>query len=197
MIEKAKGRYSGFKGMVSWVAEMEFNNTEDVVRPITMEKRVTDKDGNMLAIEKQQFDFVENTVTCGHDDFLRNTSSTRKFRFNKDVVNRLILGVYIQKLIENGKTRKDVQMVTEEPGFYDIELKIENTEDIEINGRKRCAYRLCLGLKLGLFDFVKIFLPKAYVWHSAEPKFEWLRYKGVESSINSPKVEITTLEQKI
>jgi len=192
MTEKAKGGYFGFKNMASWVAEMEFESNADVVRPLKMEKRVMDKNGNILAIEKQQFDFTDNIVTCSHEDFVKNISSTKQFKFKKDIVNRLILGLYIQKLIENGKTREDVQVVTEEPGFYNVKIKILDEEYIEVNGTEKLAYKICLDPKLGILGFVKIFLPKAYVWHSAESEFEWLRYKGLEGSIKSPKVTITT-----
>ena len=62
-----------------------------------------------------------------------------------------------------------------------------------VHGQAVTAYRLCVDPCLGPLNFVKVFLPKAYAWHSAGPKYEWLRYAGLEGGINSSKVEVTVL----
>ena len=64
-------------------------------------------------------------------------------------------------------------------------------ETIEVNGRKIVAYRLCVDPELGALNFIKPFFPKSYIWNSAVPKYEWLRYVGLEGGINSEKVEIS------
>lgn len=193
MVEKAEGLYSSFKGPISWVAEMEFERTEDNIRPLSLKKRVFDEQENMIRLETQEFDLVNNTATCTHEEPERNISRTKKFKFSKDVVNRLSLGLYVQKFLENGKISEKVQMVSEEPNVYDMELKRLDRETINVNGRKRTAYRLCIDPELGFLNFVKVFLPNAYAWHSADGKHEWLRYAGLEGDINSAKVVVTVV----
>ena len=190
MTEKAQGIYSSFNGRVSWVAEMKFERTKDSIRPISLDKRVFDANGKTIRREKQEFDLAGNTGTCTHEEPARNISRTRKFKFNQDVVTRLSLGLYAQKFLESGKTSEKLQMVSEEPNVYNIELKRMGKETIEFNGRKIAAYRLCVDPRLGALNFVKAFLPKSYAWHSAVPKYEWLGYTGLEGGINSEKVEI-------
>jgi 1-acyl-sn-glycerol-3-phosphate acyltransferase len=192
MVEKAEGYYSGFKGRISWVAQLEFESTEDNIRPIKLDKHVFDQEGNTLRVEKQEFDLASNTGVCTHEDPTRNIYRTRKFKFNKDIVNRLSLGLYARKFIAAGKTRERLQMVSEEPNVYDIELSIVGKEAIDVNGIKRMAYRLSIDPQLGFLNFAKILLPKAYAWHSTDPGFVWLRYAGLEGDINSRKVEVTT-----
>ena len=192
MVEKVSGFYSGFKGRISWVAKMEFESTGDNIRPISLDKRVFDAQGHTLRIERQKFDLANNIATCTHEDPTRNIRRTRTFRLNKDVVNRLSLGLYAQKLIASGKTSEKVQMVSEEPNVYDIELSIVDKEEIKVNGKTVTAYKLSIDPQLGFFDAVKVFLPKAYAWHSAGPGFAWLRYAGLEGDISSKKVEVTT-----
>ena len=194
MIEKAEGIYSSFDGRVSWVARMEFERTKDSVRPIRLEKRVFNEKKQLIRLEKQEFDLTGNTGTCTHEEPLRNISRTKIFRFNKDVVNRLLLGLYVQKFLEKGKTGERVQMVSEEPNVYDIELRLLDKETIDVNGRKVAAYRLIIDPYLGLLNFAKVFLSKAYAWHSAAPEYEWLRYSGLEGGINSAKVEVTVAD---
>lgn len=193
MVEKAEGIYSSFKGRVSWVARMEFERTENSIRPLRMEKRVLDEKGVLIRLEKQEFDLANNIGTCTHEEPENNISRTRNFKFNKDVVTRLSLGLYAQKFLENGKTSQRVQMISEEPNMYEIELRLLDKETIEVNGRSVTAYRLCIDPCLGPLNFVKVFLPKAYAWHSAVPKYEWLRYAGLEGGINSVKMEVTVV----
>lgn len=190
MTEKAQGVYSSFKGRISWVAEMKFERTEENVRPMSLDKRVFDANEKIIRRERQEFDLAGNTGTCTHEEPARKISRTRKFKFDKDVVTRLSLGLYAQKFLESGKTSEKLQMVSEEPNVYDIELKRMGKETVEVNGRKIAAYRLCVDPNLGVLNFVKVFLPKSYAWHSAVPKYEWLGYTGLEGGINSEKVEV-------
>jgi hypothetical protein len=190
MVEKAAGIYSGHSGRISWVARMEFERTKNSVRPLGLDKRVFDASGKMVRRETQKFDLADNTGICTHEEPGRNISRTRKFKFDKDVVTRLSLGPYIQKLLESGKTRERVHMVSEEPNAYDVELKVLGKEVIRIGSRKRTVYRLCIDPKLGILDLVKAFLPKAYAWHAAGPGYEWLGYEGLEGGINSEKIKV-------
>lgn len=191
MTEKGEGIYSSFNCRISWITEMQFKSTKDNVRPLRMEKRVFDEEGKMLRFEKQEFDFANNIVACVHEDFPRNIIRREKFRIKKDIVNRQLFALYIQKFIENGKTCEDIQMVSEEPNVYDIKINIVKKEDIEINGQKKEAYKLCIAPKLGLFGFIKFLFPETNVWHSASPGFEFFRYVGPEGGIKSAQVEIT------
>ena len=195
MVEMARGRYFGFEGRISWVVETEFEGIGNTVRPLRMKKHISDEDGKVIAIQEQAFNFDDNVVTCTHEDLIRNTSIEKKFKFKNNIVNRLLQGLYVQKFIESGEVREEVQFISPEPELYNLELKLLGTEEIEINGQKRKAYKLSMDPLLGFFNFVKIFLPKIYVWHSAEPRFEWLKYEGLENSIKSPKVVITTLDE--
>lgn len=194
MIEKVSGVYSSFNGPVSWRAEMKFERTKNNVRPISLDKRVFDQNGKMIRRERQDFNLADNTATCIHEDPTKNLFRTKKFNFNKNVVTRLSLGFYAQKFLQNGKTSEKLQMVSEEPNMYDIELRRVGKEIIEVGGSKVPAYRLSIDPQLGPLNFVKNFFPKSYGWHSAVPKFEWLGYEGLEGGLNSEKVKILITE---
>ncbi len=194
LTEKGEGVYSSFDGPISWKSEVEFESTEENITPLKLVKRVFDEEGNMIRLEKQDYDPEKNSVTCLHKDIPRNISRTKKFNFTNDAVNRQLLGLYAQKMLENGRKLAKIQMVSEEPGFYNMVLSIVKTEDVEINGRQRLAYKLQLDPRLGLLNAAKVFFPKAYAWHSARPDFEWLRYEGLEGDIKSKEVEVTVVD---
>ena len=194
MTEKGEGVYSSFDGPISWVAETEFESTEETVTPLKLVKKVFDENGNMIRLEKQDYDPAGKSVTCLHKDFPRNISRTKTFKFTKDAINRQLLGLYSQKMLEKGKKIANLQMISEEPGFYNIDLRVVKKEEVEINGREVRAYKLQLDPQLGLLNVAKALFPKSYAWHSAAPNFKWLRYEGLEGDIKSKEVEVTVVD---
>ena len=193
--EKMGGIYSGFDGKISWVATTDFESTKDTIKPLNMDQRIFDADGKPIAISRQDFNYVDKVVTCTYEDLVKGTVSRKEFVFSKDIINRLLQGLCGQKFIEAGQTSKEIQVISPEPALYNLEIRMIGKEEIEVNGHKRMAYKLCFDPMLGIFSFVKVFLPKAFVWHSAEPIFEWLKYDGLESSVSSPGVEIISLDK--
>jgi hypothetical protein len=194
LIEKGQGYFSGFRNRISWVAELEFESTDDAVRPFKAVRHIFDEQGEMLAAEIQEFDFKNNKLVYSYEEFFTERKIKKEFNFQGDIVNRLILGLYIQKFLENGKKEKAVNMFTAEPHLYRINIRVIGKEELSINGQKKIAYKLCLDPDLGLLSVLKTLLPKVYVWHSSLPSFEWLQYKGLENDLSSPRVEIRTLD---
>lgn len=195
LVEKGDGYYSGFKGKVSWVATLDFQSNENIVRPLKMRKEVFDATRQRVALETQEFDYADNTVEIIYEDLVLEKKRQARFKFSGDIANQLILGLYVQKFLEQGKQQTMVEIVSGEPRIYKVRLRQVKKENIDISGRSYAAYKLCLDPELGLLSVAKIFLPKAYVWHSSLPKFEWLKYKGLEASLDSPQVEIRTLDK--
>jgi len=196
LVEKGAGILSGFKEKVSWEARLEFESTKDIVRPIFMENKVFDDKGGVIFIEKEEFDNKTGKVRCVNEDHRRNKTRRAEFDFKGEIANRLILGLYIQKFLENGLDERALVLLSSEPRLYAVKLKIMGKEDVIINGVKKTAFKICLDPELGIFNFVKTVIPKAYVWHSAAPKFEWLKYSGFESNPGSPLVEIISGDVK-
>ncbi len=193
--EKMSGLYSGFDDRISWVATTDFERTKDWIKPLNMDQRIFDASGNPIAISKQEFNYTDKVVTCVYEDLVKNTVSKKEFTFSKDIINRLLQGICGQKFIERGLTSKEIQVISPEPALYDIRITMVGKEDVEVNGRKRKAYKLFFDPMLGILNFVKLFIPKAIVWHSAEPIFEWLKYDGLESGVSSPRVKIISLDE--
>jgi len=191
LTQKGQGVYSSFNGPISWKSEMEFKSTDETVIPLKLVKRVFDEKGDTIRLEKQDYDPAANKVTCLHRDFPANISREKEFDLTKPAVNKLLLAPYVQKMLSAGKQLSKVQMVSEEPGLYDIDIKVVKTEDVEINDRKVKAIKLQFDPRLGLLNAAKVFFPKSYVWHSALPDHEWLKFQGLEGDISSVKAEVT------
>ncbi|MDD5503856.1 MAG: hypothetical protein PHV77_00890 [Candidatus Omnitrophica bacterium] len=190
IIESGSGIYSGFKDKISWISELRYIDTGSSVKPLNSFTKIFDLSGRLISTEEQVFDFNKNKAFFTRCDTVTGKTSRQEFNFNGDVVNRLILALYVQQFLKTGQESAKVEMLSSEPRLIKCGLYIIGKEEIETGGARTMAYKLCLDPQLGLFNFVKVLIPKAYVWHSAEPDFEWLRYRGLEINLDSPIVEI-------
>lgn len=194
LIEKGTGFYSGFEGRISWFSEMIFESDEKTIKPIRMEKEVFNAEGEKVAFITQDFDFSTRKIRHTYNDLIDDSKTEKVFRIKGDTINRLTLGLYIQNFLENGKRKKAVYLLSSEPALYRFIIKVVKTEPIEVNGEEKEAFKLYLNPDIGLLGVFKGLIPKAYVWHSSSPRYEWYKYTGLERGIDSPKIRIETLD---
>jgi hypothetical protein len=194
LIEQGKGIYGGFKQEVSWQSELEYIKQAGQIRPVKSQTRIFSTSGELLSFESHEFDYNSNEVTFKREDKKSGKEYKEVFEIKEDIVNRLMLGPYVQQFLRSGKQEVTIQMLSNEPRITKCRLYIVGKEEIEMGGQLRQAYKLCLDPQLGLLNFVKVLIPKAYIWHSAEPDYQWLKYNGLEVNLSSPVVDIIKLE---
>lgn len=194
LTEEGRGIYSGFDEPVSWKAEAVFISNESGITPVTADRAVFSPDGALLAKETQEFDLKKGKARYSYRSGSKR-SITKAFDFSGDITNRLLLGLYIQKMLANGLREKTTWLLSSEPRIYRVRISIIDEETISLGGHDYKVFKICLDPQLGLLDIIKVFVPKAYVWHSSSNKFEWIKYKGLEESLQSPMVEIVTDER--
>ncbi|MCX5716622.1 MAG: isoprenylcysteine carboxylmethyltransferase family protein [Candidatus Omnitrophica bacterium] len=192
--EEGSGLYYGFKVPVRWKSDTEFISNEKNIIPLRAKRLVFSESGILLLQESQEFDPEKREVTCHRKRPGTGEDILRSFRYEGDIVNRLLLSLYIQKFLENGKLEKVFYVLSNEPSLYKVTASVTGKKEITINGAKYLAYKICLNPHIGLLSPLKIILPKVYVWHLAAPKFNWLKCKGPEETVSSPTVEIETLD---
>lgn len=194
LTEEGKGNYSDFKGFTSNKSEFEFISDEKRLEPVYLKRRVFSGDGKVIFEETQAFDNDKGRVECEVKDLIKKENRKKVFDYKGDIVNQFMMGSYIRRFFQAGEKEKTTYLVNDEPALYRVTLKVVGKEEITVNGKKREAYKICIDPQIGLLSPVKAFLPKNYDWHSAQPPYEWLMFRGLESSINSPKVEIISLD---
>ncbi|MDP8266120.1 MAG: hypothetical protein P9M07_04150 [Candidatus Aceula meridiana] len=192
LTEKGSGKNSGFFGEISWEERLTVENGVKSMRPIRGEKRIFDKDGNLIVEIFQTFDFEKHKTIFRRQDFQKGTKEENiyNFKFKGDIVSRLLLGLYVRRFLQEGKRKKTFFLLTGEPHLYKFTARLVQEEDVLIEGKTRRAYKILLDPHIGIFSFLKIVFPKVYIWHLAEPDYRWLKYRGIEESLTSPKVEI-------
>lgn len=193
LIEKGTGIQSGFKGKISWQTNFEFEEKKGTIRPRKLEK-LTFKAGKVILKEYEDYKYSKggNSVICRSEDLITGRKKEESFSFKGDIVNRLLLAIYIQKFLKKDENVKFTYMLSAGPRLYRMKIKVVSKEKITINGKEREACKVCLDPQLGLLNVLKTFLPRIYVWHSAKPHYEWLQYVGPESTVASPEVRMVT-----
>lgn len=197
LIERGTGIYGGFKEEISWQSELEYTRENEQIKPVKNHTVIFNTSGELISVENQEFDYTSSRATFTREDKKSGKVYKEVFTIKEDIVNRLILGLYIQQFLKKDKKETVIQMLSNEPKLIRCRLYIVGEEEIEVTGQKMQAYKLCLDPQLGLLNFVKVLIPKSYVWHSAKPDFEWLKYNGLEVNLSSPIVEIKKSEYRI
>jgi hypothetical protein len=197
LVEKGKGVYGSFKEEVLWQSELEYTGKDGKICPIRSRTETFNTSKELICIESQEFDYGSGIATFKRDDKKSGKEYTKVFKIEGDIVNRLMLALYIQQFLRSGKQEAILYILSNEPNLIKCRLYIVGEEEIEVGGIKMQAYKLCLDPQLGLLNFVKVFIPKAYVWHSSSPDYQWFQYKGLEVSPSSPIVEIKQSKDKI
>ena len=190
LTEKGEGYYTGFKDKIVWFTTMEFLHTEDMIRPLNVTKHIFDEDEKEIAVETQSFDFKNKKAVYSYKDLLNNKKREKKFDFKDEIVNRLILCLYVQNFLADGLKEKRVQLLTTDPQIYKLNIKVIAKEEITLDGSKIDAYKICVDPDVGFLNMFKGLFPKAYLWHKADGDFTWLEYLGPETSPSSKKVKI-------
>lgn len=194
MTEEIDGNYSAFKVRTVSKSELEYINDNKTLSPLYMKRHVVSEDGKALLEETQRYDPEKRTVDCVLKNSSRKAETKKTLRYKGEMINSMLMGAYIKRFLTEGAKEKTVSLVSDGPSVYKITLKVEDKEEITVNGRKYSAYRILIDPEIGLFSPVKGFIPKNYVWYSTEPPYDWLMFRGLESSFGSPKVEMTSLD---
>ena len=192
LTEEGKGNYSGFKGLTSNKSEFEFINDGKRLEPVYLKRRVSSDGGKVIFEETETFDNDKGRVECEVKDLIKNENKKKAFNYKGDIVNQFMMGSYIRRFLQAGEKEKTTYLVNDEPALYRVTLKVVGKEEITVKGKKRDAYKIYIDPQIGLLSPAKALLPKNYNWHSTRPPYEWLMFRGLESSINSPKVEIVS-----
>lgn len=193
--EEGNGVYSGFDGRVSWKTETEFIADGKGITPLRMKKKFVSPDGTVLFEGSQEFDPVKGEVICVKKWPATGKEVRKTLRYKGDVVNDCLLGLYTERYLKNGEREKTYYLVTNDPDIYKITAKIEAEETISVNGKNVSSYRIRLKPDVGMLGMFAGLLPQTYVWHMAGGSFSWLKYKGAEDTLDSPEVEMETLDE--
>ena len=172
---------------------MRYIENKEALIPVSMKETVFSGTGKPILESTQRYDADKGEVECEVRDLLNGKDKKESFKYKGDIVNSMVMGTYIERFLAAGEKERTVNLVSDDASFYRVTLKVVGKEDVTVNGKKREAYKICIDPNIGIFSPAKMFITKNYEWYSCEPPYEWLKFKGLESSVDSPVVEMTPL----
>ena len=193
--EEGSGVYSGFEGSVRWKADTEFTYDGKSMAPLRMKKTVVSPAGTILFEGSQEFDPAKSEVTCIKQWPATGKEIRKTLQYKGDIVNEFLVGIYTERYLKNGERKKTYCLVTNDPNIYKITAKIESEETFFLNGKNVNCYKIHLKPDVGMLGIFASMLPQTYIWHLASGNFDWLKYKGAEDTLDSPEVEMETLNK--
>lgn len=189
MTEEIKGRYYGSDGITSRRREMRYIENKEQLTPLSMDEKVFSESGNLIRESTQRFYPDKKRVECTVKDLAGGKEKKESLRYDGDIINGMIMDDYIERFLAAGEKKRAVYLL-EGAELYRMTLRIVATEQVTVNGKTREAYKIALDPEIGLFNPVKIFITKNHEWYSTEPPYEWIKFQGLESSLDSPIVEM-------
>jgi uncharacterized protein YihD (DUF1040 family) len=138
-----------------------------------------------------EFDHAKRIAHFFYTDKIKKKKVDSVFEYKYDINDRLALCLYAQKLLKNNIAQKRVQLITDEPQIYNLDISMHRKpECIKIDKKPVKAYRGNLDLDIGFFNILRPITPKAKMWFSKEPDFELLQYSGPEANPYSINIDI-------
>lgn len=192
--EEGRGRYYGFEGETSCRSEAKYTSGSEGIKPVWLKRAVFSGSGKTLLEETQDYTASKNEVRCSIKDLAKGSEKSKSFKYKGSMINKMLTGATVRSMLEAGERQRTVSIVNDEPAVYSITIRVEGKERITVNGREQDAFKVCIDPNIGLLSPAKAFIPKNYSWYSCEPPYRWLKFKGLETSIRSPVVEMTALD---
>ncbi len=189
LTEEGKGRYYGFDGITSRKSEMRYMENKEVLIPIIMKETVFSGSGKPVLETTQKFYPDRKKVECTVKDLAKGEEKSKTLKYEGDIINGKIMDDYIERFLAAGEKRRTVYLLSDDD-FYRVTLRVVAKEQVTVNGKTREAYKIAVDPEIGIFNPVKVFITKNYEWYSCEPPYEWLKFKGLESSLDSEIVEM-------
>jgi hypothetical protein len=187
--ENGKGQYSPFSQEVNWMLESIWL-ADGSFFPLQFEKTVRNAQGQILAIDRKNFDSAAGKVKFEHRNE-KGETETSTFSAAPDILT--IEGIAgILQFFPFGKSGSTGSMhghmLSNEPNLYDVTIEPRGMERVKTSGGDVDCYKLELVPHLGLLNLVKVFYPKTYFWFQVTEPHAWVRYQGLENGPGSPEI---------
>ncbi|MFA5339903.1 MAG: hypothetical protein WC317_07145 [Candidatus Omnitrophota bacterium] len=193
MAEEIKGRYHGSDGITSRTREMRYIKNKERLTPLSMDEKVFSESGKPIRESAHRFYPDKRTVECEVKDLLTGKVKKKTLKYDGDIINGMVMDDYIEMFLEAGQKKKTAYLLGDDTELYRVTLRVVAREEVTVNGKTREAYKITVDPEIGLFNPVKMFITRNYEWYSCEPPYEWLKFQGLESSLDSPIVEMTPI----
>ena len=149
------------------------------------------KDGQVVYTIEKTYNFKDKKIYC------KINGKSKEFTCYPDQVDKEQLGLTMGNYPFEAKEKKDISLhlFTHEPSMYKINAKFLGEEKVAIGKRTYDCYKLEMQVDLGALNIIGAFIPKTYFWFQTKKPYDFVKYEGLESGLNTPYVIMIKTEK--
>lgn len=185
--EQGKGNYDKYEN-VSWRSDAEAEERQGLLHVIHTRRIIRDKGGNVLIKYEKRFDYHNKKIYYKASDGKGKLILEKAFPLKGKTTDNIAMMHFLKKFIAhlNEKGYRSFFLISSEPKLYRVNIKVMESEELELPIGKIKAVKLRLIPDMGpLSALAGIFIPPTFVWYAEEPPYHWLQYEGLETGLGS------------
>ena len=155
-----------------------------------------DKVGGGYLIE---YDYEKHEVFFTRLGKDKKKQSQETYDIKGPICDAINLPVFLERFLAHHErlTYTYFYLLSTEPKLYKVNIYYRGVEQIDIDGEKIQAKKIQLIGDMGpLTELAAKFLPKTYVWFTAEKPYRWLKYEGLERGRDSAHIVVQVTDKK-
>ena len=179
-IDEGKGKFGSDGKVKSWKTESYSLIEGKKLVPYQVKQVFKDPSGRVVSSLQKDYDRAGKTVVC------QVNGRQKSYEFQPDLLDREILGVYVEEFPFGAGREVPCHLLTNEPSQYKISLKDLGRETATVDGKAYDCNKLQMLLDMGAINIFSSFFPKTYFWVDTAASHEIIRYEGLESGLGTP-----------
>lgn len=162
---------------------------QNQVRPYLIKVEVKDAGGSIMERVEKFYDYKSKIVICNVN------GRVQILNLKGETADKQDLAFYLMNYPFDERNELDLLVVDHTPAIFPMTVKYRGKGFLDSGGRSVLCHKLEMLPDIGFLNFLRIFLPKTYLWFEAEPPHYFVRYEGLESGLGTPYVVVEAIRQ--
>ena len=190
LVEKGIGFYGGAREPVAWEAKTRTaaNNPGQFLQS---NRIFTDPASKQVkrTIERRYHELERTLEVSSTGVDPSGPAKVKQWRVKERLALPETMGLLFRHQLGQGRKSFSMILVTAEPARYKATATVRGRESVTVPAGTYECVKVEMVLHLGLLGILgKVFIPKTYMWHTAQMPHHWIKYEGLESGLGSPYV---------
>ena len=194
--ETGQGHYGKFEN-VRWTLESETELRNNLLCPLYIIFKITDKDGKELSTGKKQYDYENGLIRITEYDAGSAKTEESVLPLKMPTTDYATMIYFLRPFMEKLMAGETIyfNFLSSEPGVYRLKARMTKEEHLKVGTQTIETVQVEVTPDMGALNIiVDRLVPPTLLWYGKNGSYPWLKYEGLESGRRSAHV-ITTVEQ--
>lgn len=176
---------------ITWETTAQLKEKDGFLYLLNSSCTAKDSQGKTILRYNKEFDYDKKIIYWRQLDAEGNIKKESRFPIKGKTTDDVTLMYFLKTYAANRNTPgyQTYYFLSNEPRLYKVNIKIIGTESIDLPVGTKTAVKLKLTGDMGIIDdILDKYVPHTYVWYEDYPPYEWLKYEGLETSMQSANV---------